>query len=694
MANTLAAVEAGRPQVQGTMNGVGERTGNANLVSIIANLQLKIGHEVLAPERLARLTETAHFVDELLNLNPDPNQPYVGKQRLRAQGRACTSPACAPTRRPSSTWTRRWSATGASCWSPSSRAARPCRRRPPTPASSSTASRRPRVIERVKELEHAGFQFEAADASFELLLRKETGDYEPLFRLESWRVIVEKRADGKVETEATIKIWVDGERYVRTAEGNGPVHALDRALRGGDRDDRTRTWRTSSSSTSRSASSTRRKGSDAVIRVAVDSSDGHDVWGSMGVSTNLIEASWHALVDSLEYGLQGAPARARSASGARRERHPRGDPTRPARAGRSGGARWSSRSCARASCRSARGSPPSRRRFAARLGVAHASAVSSGTAGLHLALRAAGVTDGDEVVTSPFSFVASANAILFERARPVFADIDPVTLNLDPAAAAAAVTPSARPRSCRSTSSATRPTCRPSSASGCRSSRTPARRWAPCTPTARRSAARGHPAVFGFYANKQLTTGEGGMVDHGRRRGEGAHRLRAQPGPGAGHGLARPRPPRLQLPAERPRLRAGPGPARPPGRHARRARAGGRRVPRGAGRGRGAGAAVRGRRAAPASAAAGSCSSSRCRAAATATTVIRALRERGVQCKPYLPAIHLMSLLPRGFGHRPGEFPVCEDVAARSRRAAVLPGLAESQIARVAEALREALEAT
>ena len=87
------------------------------------------------------------------------------------------------------------------------------------------------MVERVKELEHRGYHFEAADGSFELLLRKETGDYEPLFRLESWRVIVEKRADGKVETEATIKIWVDGERYVRTAEGNGPVNALDSALR-------------------------------------------------------------------------------------------------------------------------------------------------------------------------------------------------------------------------------------------------------------------------------------------------------------------------------------------------------------------------------------------------------------------------------------------------------------------------------
>ncbi len=113
------------------------------------------------------------------------------------------------------------------------------------------------VVERVKELESRGYQFEAADGSFDLLIRKQTGEYEPLFRLESWRAIVEKRENGRVETEATIKIWVDGERYVRTAEGNGPVHALDKALRVSDQRSATRTSATSPCSTSRSASSTR-----------------------------------------------------------------------------------------------------------------------------------------------------------------------------------------------------------------------------------------------------------------------------------------------------------------------------------------------------------------------------------------------------------------------------------------------------
>ena len=160
-----------------------------------------------------------------------------------------------------------------------------------------------RMVERVKDLEHEGYHFEAADGSFDLLLRKETGDYEPLFRLESWRAIVEKRADGKVETEATIKIWVDGERYVRTAEGNGPINALDKALRAAigeiyphlkDIDLVNFKVRILDES----------KGTGAITRVLLDASDGTEVWGSIGVSENIIEASWDALVDSLEYGVQ------------------------------------------------------------------------------------------------------------------------------------------------------------------------------------------------------------------------------------------------------------------------------------------------------------------------------------------------------------------------------------------------------
>jgi 2-isopropylmalate synthase len=167
-----------------------------------------------------------------------------------------------------------------------------------------------RVVERVKELEHEGFQFEAADGSFELLMRKEAGSYEPLFRLESWRVLVEKRADGKVATEATIKVWLGGERFVRTAEGNGPVHALDAALRDaiGEIHPHLRDIELVNFKV-RILDET--KGTGAVTRVLIDASDGQRVWGTIGVSENLIAASWDALVDSLEYGMQpGARASA------------------------------------------------------------------------------------------------------------------------------------------------------------------------------------------------------------------------------------------------------------------------------------------------------------------------------------------------------------------------------------------------
>jgi 2-isopropylmalate synthase len=167
-----------------------------------------------------------------------------------------------------------------------------------------------RVIERVKELEHRGYQLEAADGSFDLLIRRETGDYEPLFTLEAWRVIVEKRADGRVETEATIKIWVDGERFVRTAEGNGPVHALDRALREAIGETYPH-LRDISLVNFKVRILDERQGTGAVTRVLLDASDGTDTWGAIGVSENIIEASWEALVDSLEAGM--LPARAKRA---------------------------------------------------------------------------------------------------------------------------------------------------------------------------------------------------------------------------------------------------------------------------------------------------------------------------------------------------------------------------------------------
>jgi 2-isopropylmalate synthase len=314
VANSLAAVDAGARTVQGTMNGLGERCGNANLTSILPALQLKLGYECVPAQRLRLLTETSHFVAELLNLAPDPDQAYVGRNAFAHKGGMHVAGVQADARTfehldPETVGNSRdvliseLSGKG----SVLSRAE--------GAGLELDADAAKRAVDRVKEREHRGYHYEAADASFELLLRREAGEYTQLFRLESFRVITEKRADGHVETEATIKIWVDGHRHVRTAEGNGPVNALDNALRSAitelhphladielvnykvrilDED----------------------HGTGAVTRVLLDSSDGDEQWGSIGVSENIIEASWEALVDSLEYAFQprrppvdpGAPA--------------------------------------------------------------------------------------------------------------------------------------------------------------------------------------------------------------------------------------------------------------------------------------------------------------------------------------------------------------------------------------------------
>jgi 2-isopropylmalate synthase len=296
VANALIAVTGGARLVQGTMNGYGERCGNANLVSILPALQLKMGYECIEPDRLRRLTEVAHLVDELCNVTPNPNQPYVGANAFAHKGGMHVAGVSRDARTfehvdPAEVGADRrvlvseLSGKG----TVQARAA----------VDDGTATR---VVERVKELENRGYQFEAADGSFDLLIRKESGEYEPLFRLEAWRVIAEKREDGKVQTEATIKIWVDGERYVRTAEGNGPVNALDRALRGaiGERYPHLRDIELVNYKV---RILDERKGTAAVTRVLLDASDGADTWGSIGVSENIIEASWEALVDSLEAGM-------------------------------------------------------------------------------------------------------------------------------------------------------------------------------------------------------------------------------------------------------------------------------------------------------------------------------------------------------------------------------------------------------
>jgi perosamine synthetase len=327
------------------------------------------------------------------------------------------------------------------------------------------------------------------------------------------------------------------------------------------------------------------------------------------------------------------------------------------------------------------------RAFAERVGARHASAVSSGTAGLHLALRAVGVSDGDEVITSPFSFVASANVVVYERARPVFADIDPATFNLDPDAAAAAVT---------ERTTALLPVHifgYPANIAAFEQFGLPIVEDA-CEALGAVDAdgipvgGRGHPAAFGFYANKQLTTGEGGMVttvdaevkeriDSERNQGRAPnmdwldhdrlgfnYRLSDL---ACALGLAQ-----LERVDEMLAGRAqvadwyrsalgGIEELDLPCQDAGRARRGWfvfvvqlpRRLDRDA--------------------------------------VVRALHERGIPSKPYFPAVHLMSYYRERFGHREGEFPVCEDVASRSIALPFFPTMTESQVEQVAESVREVL---
>jgi len=333
--------------------------------------------------------------------------------------------------------------------------------------------------------------------------------------------------------------------------------------------------------------------------------------------------------------------------------------------------------------------PEFERRFAQRLGVDHASAVASGTAGLHLALRAVGVRDGDEVVTSPLSFVASANAVVYERATPVFADIDARTLNLDPEAAAAAVTerttallpvhifgfPADLPAFERLGLPIVEDACEALGAV-----------HADGVPV----GGRGHPAVFGFYPNKQLTTGEGGLVACADPAVK--VRLDAERNQGRAPDMGWLDHDRLGFNYRLSELAAAIGLAqldRLDAMLADRARV--------AGLYREALADVEGLEL-PCADAGGDRRGwfvfvvQLPRGVQRDATVV-ALRERGVQSKPYLPAIHLMSFYRERFGHRPGEFPVCEDVAARSLALPFFPGLSEGQVARVAEALREVLHA-
>jgi 2-isopropylmalate synthase len=303
VANSLIAVAAGVTHVQGTVNGYGERTGNADLTAIIPALVLKMDEQCVTPDQLRLVTEVSHFVAETANISPYPQQPYVGASAFAHKGGLHAS------------------ATGklAGAYEHidpgavgnlarvvvselAGRASISMKAKELGIDLAGDAALVGDILDTVKELEHEGYSFEAADASLEILLRKKTGTYSPLFILESFRCIMEKREDGRVMTEATVKLFVGGQRFVATGEGNGPVNALDKALRlaiGGFYPQLDQIELTDF----KVRVLDEKKGTGAVTRVLIVSDDRSESWGTVGVSENIIEASWEALVDSIEYGL-------------------------------------------------------------------------------------------------------------------------------------------------------------------------------------------------------------------------------------------------------------------------------------------------------------------------------------------------------------------------------------------------------
>ena len=311
VANAIAGVLGGAMQVQGTINGYGERTGNCNLTTIIPNLTLKMGIETMPADRLDRLTPVAHHVAELVNMALNPQAPYVGESAFAHKAGLHVS---AIAKRPD-----------AYEHVPPDSVGNGTRFLVSELAGKSTILLKAKelgleldgpqvndVVDTLKTMEHEGYHFEVADASLELLMRTATGWAQDWFSVESFRVITDDRPGGRpgdvdgesggMATEATIKVHVGGERVVATAEGNGPVNALDGALRralgsrypGLDRvhltDYKVRVLDTA-------------KGTGAVTRVLIDSTNGDRTWTTIGVSENIIEASWQALYDSLVYGL-------------------------------------------------------------------------------------------------------------------------------------------------------------------------------------------------------------------------------------------------------------------------------------------------------------------------------------------------------------------------------------------------------
>ena len=304
LANSLTAVEVGITHVQGTINGLGERCGNADLCSVIAALQLKMGRPCVAPKAIAHLSELSRFVYDLANLRPDTHQPYVGASAFTHKGgmhvnAVAKNPRTFEHVAPETVGNRRRVLVSEL----SGRSNILLKAEEHDIRLDGKGPEVKEILAELKRLEAEGYEYESANASFKVLVQKLLKEHKPFFALEGFRVIVEKRgADEPCLTEATIKVKVEGETEIAAAEGDGPVNALDLALRKvlnrfyppiADmqlRDFKVRILDGNA-------------GTAAQTRVLIESGDGRRFWGTVGVSANIIEASWEALVDSVEYML-------------------------------------------------------------------------------------------------------------------------------------------------------------------------------------------------------------------------------------------------------------------------------------------------------------------------------------------------------------------------------------------------------
>lgn len=308
VANSLAAVEAGARQVQGTFNGFGERCGNANLVSIIPNLQLKLGYSCIQPEQLKTLTSTARYVSEIANYTMPINQPYVGNAAFAHKGGIHVSAVL----RHSKTYEHiepelvgNQQRVLVSELAGQSNLVFKAQEMNLDFDLENQATKQ--LIQQIKDLEHQGYQFEGADATLELLIRKAYHKEEQVFSIESFKLIMEKSADNRASSEAIVKLNVHGQTVYSAAEGNGPVNALDNALRKA-----LETYYPSLRDVHLTDYKVRvineQDATAAKVRVLIESSDFNASWSTVGVSENVIEASWEAILDSIRYALIGKTA--------------------------------------------------------------------------------------------------------------------------------------------------------------------------------------------------------------------------------------------------------------------------------------------------------------------------------------------------------------------------------------------------